>query len=89
MLPDDQVRALAEESLVCGELREDFGPTGTTGDPERDVEYLTRCLTCEELWTAIQFARINEWYMGLELYQEHCDPSLVLPPAPETPPADG
>gem|GEM_PF-6838022 len=71
-LPEEQMRELAAESLFCGELRASYRE-GTTGDPQLDREYLTRCLTCERLLALIQFLKVADMEMGLALYQERCD----------------
>jgi hypothetical protein len=79
-LSDEQARALAEDSSACGALRDAFAPAGTTGDPQRDEEYLTRCLSCDELWAAMQFARIADWQVFEDVYQQRCDASFRLLP---------
>ena len=87
-LTDAQARELAEESLVCGELRDSLGREGTTGDRERDEEYLDRCLTCEELYRAFQFMLIADLELFATVYRERCDADFGLLPG-MTEPADG
>ena len=83
-LPEEQVRDLVAQALYCGELRASFRPDGTTGDSQLDAEYLTRCLTCEELLTQIEMYRLADMDPGLALYQERCGQTRWSPlPAEE------
>ena len=71
---------MAEEPSLCAELQASFRRDRTTGDAERDREYLTRCLGCDELLTQIRFSRIAHLALALAVGEERC--GRTWPPLP-------
>ena len=72
--------AKAEQSLgmtaalpTCRELQSTFEQDATTGHVLQDAAYLTRCVTCEELFNLVNYARVADTDMGMAILSERCD----------------
>jgi hypothetical protein len=58
---------------TCRELQGAFERDFTTGNVLHDAAYLTRCVTCDELFDLVTFARVADIDMGMAILSERCD----------------
>ncbi len=58
---------------TCRDMKQAFERDFTTGHVRQDAEYLTRCVTCEELFDLVNFARVADIEMGMAVPSERCD----------------
>ncbi len=69
LAPQGEVPALP----TCKQMKKAFRQDFTTGDANEDEAYLTRCVTCDELFDLVQFARVADIEMGKAILSERCD----------------
>ena len=58
--------------LRCDVLQAPFQQSFTTGDADRDREYLTHCVTCDQLLDLLRFAGVADTEAAESVLQERC-----------------
>lgn len=64
-----------DAKLTCPESEEPLRGL----DPRLDREYLTHCVTCEELLARLEFRRVPDMGVGLAVFSERCDQANQIP----------
>jgi len=59
-------------TLRCDVLQEPFRQDFTTGDAGWDRDYLTRCVTCDEVLDLVKFARVADLEAAEAILRERC-----------------
>jgi hypothetical protein len=72
-------------TLPCDALEEAFQRDTGPGNPELDRDYLERCVACDELIDLVNFHRVADVEMGLDILARRCDWHMGVPLVSESP----